>query len=58
MLIKDHINFSGRNPLIGPNDDDIGPRFPDMSNAYDREMRRQLKQLAAKHASPCRKGFI
>ncbi len=49
MLIKDHINFSGRNPLIGPNDDDIGPRFPDMSNAYDREMRRQLKQLAAKH---------
>ena len=48
MLIKDHINFSGQNPLVGANDENTGPRFPDMSNAYDRDMRRQAKELAAK----------
>ena len=47
MLIKDHINFSGQNPLVGANDESTGPRFPDMSNAYDRDMRRQAKELAA-----------
>ncbi len=35
MLIEDHLNFTGENPLIGKNNDSLGPRFPDMSNAYD-----------------------
>lgn len=46
MLIKDHINFSGYNPLSGPNDDKVGPRFPDLSNAYDLDTRDRIKQLA------------
>lgn len=40
MLIEDHLNFTGANPLTGPNDDRLGLRFPDMSRAYDPELRR------------------
>ena len=39
MLIEDHLNFTGANPLTGPNDDRLGLRFPDMSRAYDPELR-------------------
>ncbi len=48
MLIKDHINLSGDNPLIGRNLEDFGPRFPDMSNAYDSELRDKVKAIAKK----------
>ena len=41
MAIQDHINFLGSNPLTGPNPDDLGPRFPDMTTAYDPELRAQ-----------------
>ena len=47
MLINDHINFTGTNPLIGPNADEIGPRFPDMSRAYDVAYQEIARKAAA-----------
>jgi len=47
MLIADHVNLTGANPLIGPNDDELGPRFPDMSEAYSRAYRQLAHRVAA-----------
>jgi len=46
LIVKDHINLSGINPLVGPNDEAVGPRFPDMSHAYDPELRAMLADAA------------
>jgi purine-nucleoside phosphorylase len=48
MLIDDHINLMGGNPLIGINDDRLGPRFPDMSQPYDRRLIREALRIARK----------
>ena len=49
VSIVDHINLSGRNPLVGPNIAELGPRFPDMGQAYDPDLTDLLKQVAANH---------
>ncbi len=56
MLISDHINLLGDNPLIGPNDDRLGPRFPDMSEPYDAELRALARQVALKNGFVLREG--
>jgi len=48
VLIKDHINLQGLNPLVGPNDDRFGPRFPDMSYAYSRKFGKVAQEEAAR----------
>jgi purine-nucleoside phosphorylase len=45
VLISDHINLQGSNPLVGPNDEALGTRFPDMSEAYPAELRRIAKEV-------------
>ena len=52
MLITDHINFMGHNPLRGPNLDNFGERFFDMTNAYDAEYQKQVKEIAKKFKHP------
>lgn len=56
MLISDHINFARCNPLIGPNDDAYGVRFPDQSNVYDRALRLKVSEVAAECGIPLCEG--
>ena len=56
MLISDHINFSGSNPLIGPNLDAFGPRFPDMSDLYTASLRKAIKEVAAQNEISLQEG--
>lgn len=48
MLIEDHINFSSKNPLLGANNEKYGPRFIDLSNTYDKDLRSKIKDIADK----------
>ena len=60
MLITDHLNLigmTGANPLMGPNIDELGPRFPDMSQAYDRQLMATARHVAAQENIPLREGI-
>jgi purine-nucleoside phosphorylase len=56
VLISDHINLQGFNPLVGPNDDTLGPRFPDMSDAYSAQLRTIAKATAEELRIPLSEG--
>jgi xanthosine phosphorylase len=56
MMITDHINLLGTNPLVGPNDDAFGPRFPGMVDAWDPELRAMLSRAAARAGVPLAEG--
>ena len=56
MLIADHINLLGDNPLVGPNDDSLGPRFPDMTESYDGSLRTLARTVAAERNIVLREG--
>jgi purine-nucleoside phosphorylase len=56
MLIADHINLLGDNPLVGPNDDRLGARFPDMSEPYDANLRSYAREVAAEQRVVLREG--
>ncbi len=56
MIIDDHINLMKDNPLIGPNHDEVGTRFPDMSHAYDKELIATSFRIAEKHGIKLRRG--
>lgn len=56
MVISDHINFTGRNPLIGPNENALGVRFPDMSEAYSRRLRQLAHRVAESQGLKLQEG--
>jgi len=56
MLVTDHINLTGNNPLIGPNDDRLGPRFPDMSAAYSSRLIRLARRSGIAERIPLHDG--
>jgi len=56
MLITDHINLLGDNPLMGPNDEELGPRFPDMSDPYTERLRELAQNVALENGIPMHQG--
>lgn len=58
MIIEDHINLMGDNPLIGKNDDRLGPRFPDMCYPYDRDLIRLARRVALEEKIACQQGVF
>ena len=58
MVVTDHINLMGDNPLIGPNDESLGPRFPDMSQPYDRGLIRLAEDVALAEGLKIQKGVF
>jgi purine-nucleoside phosphorylase len=56
MIIDDHLNLTGGSPLVGPNDDRLGPRFPDMSEAYSRRLRGLADAVAVRLGIAVRHG--
>lgn len=56
MLIRDHLNLTGRSPLLGPNEPQFGVRFPDMSEAYSGRLRDAAKKVAASKGIPLQEG--
>jgi len=57
MIVTDHLNLMGTSPLLGPNDDAFGPRFPDMSHAYDPKLRELLAAVAKDAGIALREGI-
>ena len=57
MIIDDHINLLGTNPLVGPNDERFGPRFPDMSEIYSSRLRRMADAAATSRGIPVSHGI-
>lgn len=56
MRITDHLNLTGRNPLVGPNEDRLGPRFPDLTHAYDARLTTALEEAARAAGQTLRAG--
>jgi purine-nucleoside phosphorylase len=56
VAIRDHLNLTGRNPLYGPNDDRLGPRFPDMTDVYDPAVRHLIEDVAGEIGMPYNEG--
>ena len=56
VLLDDHINLLGDNPLVGPNLDELGPRFPDMSEPYDGKLQELAMEVASEAGIPLRRG--